>query len=103
MPRTWSSFRFGLGREGVFHGRQGLERFIADTLESFETFEPHYELRDLGEHVLAWGTIHVRGSRSGVEMDIPSGGIFEVRDGLIARWQDFGSEENALQAVGLRE
>jgi len=48
--------------EGVFHGRDGVQEFIADTLESFETFELHYELRDLGTHVLAWGTIHLRGS-----------------------------------------
>ena len=90
--------------EGVFRGHAGLERFLADTLESFETFEPHYELRDLGAgRVLAWGTIHVRGSGSGVEMDIPTGGIFDVRNGKIVRWQDFGSKEKALEAVGLRE
>jgi limonene-1,2-epoxide hydrolase len=89
--------------EGAFHGRAGVEKFVADTLENFETFEPHYELRDLGAKVLAWGTIHVRGSGSGVEMDIPTGGVFEVRDGRIVRWEDFGSKEKALEAVGLPE
>jgi limonene-1,2-epoxide hydrolase len=89
--------------EGAFHGHRGVEEFVADTLENFVTFEPHYELRDLGAQVLAWGTIHVRGRGGGVEMDIPTGGIFELRQGKIVRWQDFGSKEKALEAVGLRE
>src|SRR3954453_7577650 len=56
-PPTWNSSRFGPRQKEPFHGRQGVEKFIADTLENFETFEPHYELRDLDERVLAWGTI----------------------------------------------
>jgi ketosteroid isomerase-like protein len=89
--------------EGVFRGRSGVEKFVTGTLENFETFELRYELRDLGAKILAWGTIHIRGSGSGVEMDIPTGGIFEVRQGKIVRWEDFGSKEKALEAVGLRE
>ena len=88
--------------EGAFHGHRGVEEFIADTLENFESFETHYELRDLGTQVLAWGTIHLRGRGSGVEMDIPTGGIFEVRQRKIVRWEDFGSKEKALEAVGLQ-
>jgi ketosteroid isomerase-like protein len=91
------------GTEGVYRGHEGVERFWADNRETFETFEPNYELRDVGGRVLAWGTIHVRGRGSGVEMDIPTGGIFDVRGGRIVRWQDFGSREKALEAVGLRE
>jgi ketosteroid isomerase-like protein len=89
--------------EGAYRGHQGVEGFYADTLENFESFEPHYELRDLGERVLAWGTIHVRSKGGGVEMDIPTGGIFDLHGGKIIRWQDFGSKDKALQAVGLRE
>ena len=76
---------------------------IADTLENFETFELHIELRDLGAQVLAWGTIHLRGRGSGVEMDVPTGGIFEIRQGKIVRWRDFGSKEKATEAAGRRE
>jgi limonene-1,2-epoxide hydrolase len=89
--------------EGAFRGHRGVEEFVADTLENFETFEPHYELRDLGAQVLAWGTIHVRGRGGGVETDIPTGGVFELRQGKIVRWEDFGSREKALEAVGLSE
>jgi limonene-1,2-epoxide hydrolase len=36
-------------------------------------------------------------------MDIPTGGVFELRQGRIVRWQDSGSKERALAAAGLSE
>jgi hypothetical protein len=59
--------------EGAYLGIAGIERFVADTEEIFEKFEPHYEFLDLGERVLAWGTIHVRARQSGIDTDIPVG------------------------------
>jgi len=87
--------------DGPYRGIEGVERFIADTEETFEKFEQHYEVLDLGERVLVWGTVHVRARGSGIETDIPRGGILEFRDGKIIRWEDFGSKEKALEAVGL--
>jgi ketosteroid isomerase-like protein len=87
--------------EGAFRGHEGWKRFRADTWSHYEKFEPRYELRDLGDSVLVFGAILVRGLGSGVEMEVPSAGIFEFRDGLIVRWQDFGSKERALEMAGL--
>ena len=89
--------------EGAYRGLAGLQSFIADTFEVFEKFELHFEFADLGERVLAWGHIHVRARGSGIETDIQSGGIFEFRDGKVVRWEDFGSKDAALEAVGLSE
>ena len=89
--------------EGAYRGIAGIERFIADTEETFDKFELRQELLALGEKVLAWGPIHVRARQSGIETDIPTGGVFEFRDGKITRWEDFGSKEKALKAVGLAE
>jgi len=89
--------------EGAFHGLAGMERYHADTEKIFEKFEPHYEFLDLGERVVAWGTIHVRARQSAIETDISMGGVFEFRDGKIVRFEDFGSKESALKAVGLEE
>ena len=89
--------------EGGYRGIEGFERWIADTEETFETFEQHYELIDLGERVVAWGNVHVRARGSGIETDIPAGAVLEFRDGKIVRWEDFGSKEKALKAVGLEE
>jgi hypothetical protein len=88
---------------GGLPGAPRVREVHPDTDENFETFEPHFELREVGERVLAWGTISVRGKGSGIEMDVPIGGVFDFRNGKIARWQDFGSKEKALEAVGLRE
>jgi ketosteroid isomerase-like protein len=87
--------------EGVYRGLAGLERFFADTLEVFEKFELQHEYADLGERVLGWGHIHVRARGSGIETDIESGGVFEFRDGKVVRWEDFGSKDKAVEAVGL--
>src|ERR1700693_63937 len=87
--------------EGAVHGIEGMERFWADTQEGFEKFELHYELLHLGERVLAWGQIHLRARGSGIETDIPFGGLVEFLDGKIVRWEDFGSKDKALKAVGL--
>ena len=88
--------------EGAFRGHEGFERFREDTWEHYDTFEPRYELRDLGAHgVLVWGAICVRGKGSGLKLEVPSAGIFEFREGKIVRWQDFVSKERALEEAGL--
>ena len=90
--------------EGAYRGLAGLESFIADTLEVFEKFELHTKFADLGdERVLSWGHIHVRARGSGIETDIEIGGVYEFRDGKVVRWEDFGSKDKALEAVGLSE
>jgi ketosteroid isomerase-like protein len=89
--------------EGAYRGSAGIERFIADTTEVFEKFEPRFEYTDLGERVLAWGHIHVRAKGSGIETDIEAWGIFEFREGKIARFEDFGTKEKAFEAAGLSE
>jgi ketosteroid isomerase-like protein len=98
----WIAARSGI--EGAFRGHAGMLRFRADTLDSFDKFEPHFdELRDVGERVLALGTIRVRGRDSATDMDVPVAGVFDFRDGKVMRWEDFGSRERALRAVGLAD
>jgi ketosteroid isomerase-like protein len=89
--------------EGPYRGIEGVERFIADTEETFERFEQHYEVVDLGERVLVSGQIHVRARGSGIETDVPAACVLEFRDGKIVRWEDFGSKDKALEALGLQE
>jgi ketosteroid isomerase-like protein len=90
--------------EGAFVGRDGLRRFLADTMETFGLFQVGYtDVRDLGDHVLAIGSIRVRGAASGVETDIPSAALGEYRDGLLWRYKDYGDRRAALEAAGLSE
>jgi ketosteroid isomerase-like protein len=89
------------GTEGAYRGVAGIEKFRADTEQVFEKFEVHYEVLDLGDRVLAWGRVEVRARGSGIELDVPMGGVFEFRDGKIVRWEDLGSKDQAFKAVGL--
>lgn len=90
--------------EGAFAGRDGLKRFLRDTAETFELFRVDYtDIRDLGDRVLAIGSIRIRGRQSGVETEIPSAAIAEYRDGLMWRYKDYGEARVALEAAGLSE
>lgn len=90
-----------VGTEGAFRGHEGFRRFRADTWDHYDVFEPRYELREVDDRVLSWGVIHVCGKGSGIELDVPSAGIWEFRDGLIVRWQDLATKERVLDAAGL--
>ncbi len=90
--------------EGAFVGHEGMRRFIADTEEMFEVFQVSYsDVRDLGDRVLAIGSIRIRSKVSGVETDVPTAVIAEFRDGLLLSFQDYGDARSALRAAGVRE
>jgi len=90
--------------EGAFVGHEGMRRFIADTKEMFGVFQATYpDVRDLGDSVLAIGSIRMRGKVSGVETDVPTAVIAEFRDGLLWRFKDYGDARSALRAAGKRE
>jgi ketosteroid isomerase-like protein len=90
--------------EGAFVGHDGVRRFIADTAETFELFEPFYpDIREIGDRLLAIGTIRMRGRGSGVESDARTAAVVEFRDGLIWRYKDYGEPRLAREAAGHRE
>ncbi len=87
--------------EGAYHGHAGMLAFQAQTSEAWEKYDLDFEMRDLGEHVLVWGTVRTRAKSSGIEMDGQLATIMEFRGGKIARGRTFGSQDEALKAVGL--
>jgi len=89
---------------GTYRGHDGIRQFIADTAESFDVFRfDRSDIRDLGDRVLAIGTLHIRARQGGVETDVPTAGIATYRDGRLIHWKDFGDRGQALKAAGLRE
>jgi ketosteroid isomerase-like protein len=89
---------------GAYRGYEGIRQFIADTAESFEVFRfDRPDIRDLGDRVLAIGTLHIRARQGGIETDVPTAGIATYRDGRLVHWKDFGDEKKALEAAGLSE
>lgn len=90
--------------EGAYHGLDGVRNFFTDTAETFETFQVAYtDVRDLGERVLAIGTIRVRGRDSGAEAEVVTASLYTFREGRVVRYKDYGDSRAALDAAGLGE
>ena len=88
--------------EGPYVGHEGMRRFIADTEEMFELFRISYtDIRDLGDRLVAIGSIRMRARESGVETDVPSAAVVDYVDGLLWRYKDYGQARLALEAAGL--
>ena len=90
--------------EGGYSGHNGLRRFFADFAESFEMFHVLCpDVRDLGDRVLALGTLHTIGRGSGMENEAPVAFVASYRDGLCTHFKDYGDWGQALEAAGLSE
>ncbi len=86
--------------EGAYVGHDGVRSWFADNERTFEIFRLDYsDVRDLGDRVLAIGTVHIRGQGGQVETDVPSAGIATFRDGKATRWEDFGEARLALESA----
>jgi ketosteroid isomerase-like protein len=91
----------GLDRRD-YRGRQGVASYSANLEATWEELRFRArEYRDLGEQVLALGSIEGRGSRGGVPVDSPMGIVFDFRGLQISRARSFLDLGEALKAVGL--
>jgi ketosteroid isomerase-like protein len=90
--------------QGTYHGHAGMRKYITENDESFDLFQVgNTEFRDLGDRVLAFGTVRVRGRESGAEVTHPTALLVAFQDGKIIRFEDFGERDAALEAAGLSE
>jgi uncharacterized protein len=89
---------------GCYKGREGIERFVADTAENWEELQTvPEEFRDLGDRVLLLGRIQGRGRGSGVPVDAPIANILDFRGGRIWRSRVYFDRAEALRAAGVSE
>ena len=96
---TWT----GTVETTVYDGAEGLAGYFQDA-DIWEVLNLDVqEFRDLGDRVLVVGMFHARGGGSGVEVRAPYYSAFFVSEGKLARVLSFRTEEEALEAVGLRE
>ena len=90
--------------EGNFVGIDGVRGWFADLLENFDSWRIHCpDFRDLGDRVLALGTIKATGTESGVETELPLTVVTRFKDERITHFTDFGDRAKALEAAGLSE
>jgi ketosteroid isomerase-like protein len=85
-------------------GRHGIETFLAEVDETWEQFLPiPHEYRELGDRVLGLGRLKTRGRGSGVPVDSPWGGVYDLRGGEVWRIRTYLDHGEALRAAGLEE
>jgi ketosteroid isomerase-like protein len=90
--------------EGSFVGLDGVRGWFADLVEHFGAWRIYCEdIRDLGDRVIALGTIRATGKESGVETELPFTVVAQIKDGLIIHFTDYGDRDQALEAAGLSE
>ncbi len=90
--------------QGDYSGVEGVRGFFNDFAEHFDAWQIDCpDVRDLGNRVLALGSVHATGSGSGAETVLPFTVVARFRDGRIAHYTDFGDRAEALEAAGLRE
>jgi ketosteroid isomerase-like protein len=86
------------------HGYDGMLRASAEWLEAWDehTIEAA-RVRHAGDFVFVATRESGRGKISGVPLNTESAFVFTLSEGRIVRIQIFGSESEALKAVGLEE
>ena len=88
--------------QGTFIGIEGVTRWFADLVETFDAWHIECDdIRDLGDLVLALGTIHATGRESGVQTELPLSVVARYQDELVIDFTDYGDREEALRAAGL--
>ena len=90
--------------QGNFVGLDGVRGWFADLVENFHAWQIDCsDIRDLGDRVLALGTMKATGTESRVETELPITIVARIKDGRITHFPDFGDRAKALEAAGLRE
>jgi ketosteroid isomerase-like protein len=90
------------GEATVYRGHAGVRAMLLDTDDTLAEINAEFsdeDIRDLGEQLVAIGTVRTRGKSSGVVTESPVGYLAEFRDGKATRIDP----REALEAAGLRE
>jgi ketosteroid isomerase-like protein len=89
--------------EGSYHGLEGMRSWWDSVLAVFPDWQPRLEeTRDLGRRVLARVRAEGRGTGSGSSLERDVWQVAEIRDGRIKSSAFFRTEQEALEAAGLR-
>ncbi len=90
--------------DGVAHGHAGVRRWWTSLFAAFPDWRPSIvDVRDLGDFVLFHARAVGRGAASGAVVQEDFWQVAEVRGGRIVWYRVFRNEEEALEAVGLKE
>ena len=84
----------------VYRGPEGLRELWDDLNADWEDLKlPVDELREVGDKVLALGRLVARGRASGIDLEVPIGQLWEVRDGRVVGMVAYSDPEDAVRAA----
>jgi ketosteroid isomerase-like protein len=86
-----------------YRGHDELRRFWEEWHEVWELTMELTEVRDLGDTVLAFALVTVRGYESGIDLERRVGYVIEFEDGLVRTARSYMDQAAALEAAGLSE
>ena len=86
--------------EGAYRGHEGIRAWWNDILEVFPEWQPQVEdAREIGDRVVLRVRAEGIGTGSGIGLDRVIWQVAEVRDGRLAAWRFFRTEDEALAAA----
>jgi hypothetical protein len=85
----------------TYRGYEGMAHAARVWLEPFEAFSIELErVFPAGEHLVSLHRFRGTFRHTGIEFDVP---LAWLRDGMVMRWRAYPSEQEALEAAGLKE
>jgi uncharacterized protein len=101
---VWDTSRSQMPATGIYHGYEGVERFFRDWLGTWTDYEvATREYIDVGNAVVVVFRQSGTGRGSGVRVERDFFGVYDLRESKVVRFRLYESEEEALEAAGLRE
>jgi ketosteroid isomerase-like protein len=102
---TWRAAEGAIDDVGEMHGPEAVRRYIQDWFDMFDDLTVvAEELVDAGDdRVVAVQRVTGRAKVSGIKTEIRFSVIYTLRDGKIVQGHEYLDNEQALEAVGLRE
>jgi ketosteroid isomerase-like protein len=92
--------------QGTYVGLKGVRDWLADLAAHYAIESGHLDysdVRDLGDRVLALGSLRYIGRASRIETEVVVAVVASFRDGLMTHFTDYGDKARALEAAGLSE
>src|SRR5512132_3440264 len=88
------------GDETVYRGHDGVRQLLQDLDEVLAERQLDFsEIRDGGDHVVATGSLRIRGKSSGALSESPFGCVAELRNGRAVRIQTYLDPSEALERL----
>src|SRR6476620_3701346 len=100
---VWDMSKFsGWMEQPLYAGIAGMEAFLADWTEAWESWQLELEaLHDGGEKIVAVCNQHGRAKLTGMPLDMRFAQVWTFRDGLRSRMEMYSDVEEALRAAGV--